>query len=438
MRRLKSFSRTSLRFSSVSGQRVLSSYQQLRSLVLKRLKRRDIADLFSIPEEDPEKQEFVWYTDLPGKIVPFDALDPKSRSRCEAELTERLSALKELARAIRLEAVADRRSLEAEIIDAAASVPDDSCKFVVGEQVVLAAWGSSLVSTERAPVDVVWTGQVAEVAPAAESPVESAEAPTLATASTAPVAPTLPPPPRERRRFFLGLPRFLLWLAGILLVLLLAILLALLLSRGGGWDFKWGWSLPWFSSEERAVETVNAAKEKELRIEIDALKKQLEAKLQSCPVPDQSKQGALPQAPTPSPTPAEAPTLAIPSDAIARKDASFLAGCWNAPDVPVTFAIGTRQETSANAEAILCFKPDGKTGQRTIRTPTVTCEGPLSTEFQNDNVRIQAPRMTCSNKSTFSEATIVCRPKGSQTICEATQPGGAGPIEMTFTKRDRP
>lgn len=437
MRRLKSFSRTSLRFSSVSGQRVLSSHQQLRSLVLKRLKRRDIADLFSIPEEDSGKQEFVWYTDLPGKIVAFDALDPESRSRHEAELTERLSAVKELAKAIRSEAVADRRSLEAEIIDAAASVPDDSCKFVVGDQVVLAAWGSSLVSTERPPVDVVWTGQVAEVAPP-EGPAESAAAP-LPVASV-PASPKVPQP-RERLRFFLGLPTFLLWLGGSLLVLLLAILLALLLSRFGGWDFK-GWSLPWFSSGERAIETANATKEKELRNEIDTLKEQLEAKLQSCPVPvpvpDPSRQGAAPPTLQTPPVQTPAPTLAIPSDAIARKDASFLAGCWNAPDVPVTFSVGTRLETSANAEAILCFKPDGKTGRRTIRTPTVTCEGPLSTEFQNGNVRIQAPRMTCSNKTTFSEATIVCRPRDSQTICEATQPGGSRPIEMTFTKRDRP
>ena len=427
MRRLKSYSRTSLRFASVGGQRVLNSYQQLRGLIVKRLQRQDLAYMFAIPEEDAEKHEFVWYTTLTGPIVAFSDLPAQEREAREAELQERLAAVFGLAQQIRAEAPAARRSLEAEIIEAAGSLPDDTCKFMVGDQPVLAAWGASLVNTDRQSVDLLWQGRV-PVRPLVEEP---AVAPPLATAVPASAGPTpsdMPPPARNdlaAKRTWDW--RALLWL----LPLLLLVLLGIMLWRGGLFDGG-GLNLAnLWPSGSITVPRKDDARGDGLRREIADLKKQLAEKLAACPAPPESRpaqQGAAP--------PDQG--IVIPPDAQARRDLSFLGGCWNAPDVAVTLNTGTANEVSDTAEAVLCFEPDGKTGRRTIRNARISCEGSLAADFQGSDVRIAAPTMSCSNNRNFSEATIVCRPAGNQTICEASQPGVPGPVEITFTKRARP
>lgn len=439
MRRLKSYSRTSLRFASVGGQRVLNSYQQLRSLILKRLQRQDLADMFAIPEEDAEKHEFVWYTSLAGPIVAFSDLPAEERQAREAELQERLALVFGLAQQIRSEAPAARRSLEAEIIEAAGSLPDDSCKFMVGDQIVLAAWGANLVNTDRPPVDLLWHGRAPAPPAAGELDPAPPPAPGAAQATVVPPGVVLAgrSAPGARREWNW---RGLLWL----LPLLLLILLCVLLLRGGLFD-SGGFNLAnlWPFGTITGPGQDNVQRDG-LRREIAELKKQLAEKLGSCPVPP-GRQPAPPQqgvAPPPQgvvpPQQGTAPPgqeLVIPPEAQARKDLSFLGGCWNAPEVAVTFNAGTPSEISEKAEAVLCFGADGKSGQRTIRNQRISCEGPLTAEFQGNDVRIAAPRMKCSNNAGFSEATIVCRPAGNQTICETSQPGVPRPVEITFTKR---
>ncbi len=435
MRRLKSYSRSSLRFASVSGQKVLNNHQQLRSLVLKRLQRSDVADLFSIPEEEAGKHEFVWYTNLAGTITPFEALPADQRPQREADLQAKLAALQGLAQQIRAESSPDRRSLEAEIIEAALNIPDDTCKFMVGEQPVLAAWGASLVNSNRAAVDVVWRGEVPQRPVAAPGAAAADAAAATSTEVAATGRPSLPP----ARTWSWARLRNVLWLIPILAGILVAILLNRLGPFDWGIDFanllpklpSWGTEStadagkgPTWDSDKSV--SPDAGKEADLRREIAELRRQLASRLDACPVP--SRQGAV----------APGQGLSIPSDALAKKDLSFLEGCWNAPSVAVTLNSNTPQQSNEEAEAVLCFARDGKSGQRTIRNDKIACEGPLTAELADDSVKITAPEAACRGIPSFVSATIVCRPKGTQTVCEVTQPGVPFPVNITFTRRAKP
>ena len=471
MRRLKSYSRTSLRFISIGGQRVLHSHQQLRSLVLKRLQRPDVANLFSTPEEDAGKHEFIWYTSLPGTITGFEALPSDQRQRREAELQSALDVLRGLAGQLRAEAGADRRSLEAEILEAATTVPDDSCKFMVGNQPVLAAWGSSLAASSRANVDVVWTAQASEP-PSIQPSQSKAPVPDTPPGGAAGNAAEIGATASARAGSFTRL-RHAAWLLPVLAGMLLVAVAHLFGPLNGGLNFA-GLFLS-FSTPSAGVEI---DKDAGLRGDVADLEKQLLSRLDTCPAPS-TREGstapslpmphqpieekeALPPAPTreaapapslPIPPPAlekndapsvqvtrddeTGPSLSIPPQALEKKDTSFLSGCWNAPEVSVVMNAGSPDEESTLAEAVLCFDAGGKTGKRTIRNSKISCEGPLSANLTEKSVTIMAPPMRCTGGPPFfSQATIICVAEGSQTLCKVTQPGHSDPIDITFTKRD--
>ncbi|MBM4209708.1 MAG: hypothetical protein FJ187_04010 [Gammaproteobacteria bacterium] len=413
---------------------MLNSYQQLRGLVLKRLQRPDIADLFSMPEEDSSKHEFVWYTNLAGTITPFDALPAEQRPQREADLQAKLAALQGLARQIRAEASSDRRSLEAEIIEAALNIPDDTCKFMVGEQPVLAAWGASPVNSNRAPVDVVWRAGVPQRPVAAPGTTVADGAAGVSTGA----APAARPEQAPARPWSWAWLRYALWLIPILAGILVAILLYRLGPLDRGIDFASHFRLPSWGSgstvdagkgptwDSRRAASSEVGKEDELRREIADLRRQLASRLDACVAPP--RQGGV----------APGQGLSIPADALTKKDLSFLEGCWDAPSVTVT-KLGTPQETNEQAEAVLCFAGDGKSGQRTVRNVNLSCEGPLTAELADDGVTITAPEAACRGTiPSFVPAKIVCRLKGTQTDCEVTQSGVPYPVNVTFTRRAKP
>ena len=69
----------------------------------------------------------------------------------------------------------------------------------------------------------------------------------------------------------------------------------------------------------------------------------------------------------------------------------------------------------------MCFSSDGKTGKRSVKTAKISCEGLLTAAFQNENVAIDAPAMTCTDQSRFSGAAITCRPADADTACTFAQ-----------------
>ena len=467
MRRLKSYSRISLRFISIGGQRVLHSHQQLRSLVLRRLQRPDVANLFSTPEEDTGKNEFIWYTSLPGTIIGFEALPADQRQRREAELQSHLDVLRGLAGQLRAEAGADRRSLEAEILEAATTVPDDSCKFMVGSQPVLAAWGSTLAASSRSNVDVIWTAQASE-----PRPIKASQ----------PKASVLDTPPEEMPGHAAGAGaavrarggsltrlRHFVWLLPLLAGLMLAVFADKLVGQNSNFEL-----LRLFPSLSAPSAGGAIDQEADLRREVVDLEKKLVSRLDACPAPPTRQGSTAPPLPIPpqavekkeaprpsstreaapppsllSPPPAlekkdasplpptrdgpTGPSLSIPPQALEKKDTSFLSGCWDAPAVPV----GSPNETPTPADVVLCFDAGGKTGKRTIRNAKMSCEGPLSASFTEKAVTIRAPPIQCTGGRAFSQATIVCVAEGSQTLCKVTQPSHQDPIDITFTKRER-
>ena len=340
MRRLKSYSRTSLRFISIGGQRVLHSHQQLRSLVLKRLQRPDVANLFSTPEEDAGKHEFIWYTSLPGTITGFEALPSDQRQRREAELQSALDVLRGLAGQLRAEAGADRRSLEAEILEAATTVPDDSCKFMVGNQPVLAAWGSSLAASSRANVDVVWTAQASEP-PSIQPSQPKAPVPDTPPGGAAGNAAEIGATASARAGSFTRL-RHAAWLLPVLAGMLLVAVAHLFGPLNGGLNFA-GLFLS-FSTPSAGVEI---DKDAGLRGDVADLEKQLVSRLDACPAPP-TRQGSTvpplpipphvaekavrPSSPTPKPVevtppPVPAPQAAIPP--ISEPPAGMLSCDWS-------------------------------------------------------------------------------------------------------------
>jgi hypothetical protein len=232
--------------------------------------------------------------------------------------------------------------------------------------------------------------------------------------------------------------RHALWLIPILAGILVAILLYRLGPLDWRIDFANLFRLPGWGSGSTVdagkgptwdfgkVASPEADKEADLRREIADLRRQLASRLDACVVPP--RQGGV----------APGQGLSIPSDALTKKDLSFLEGCWNAPSVTVSLNPGTSQETNEQAEAVLCFAGDGKSGQRTIRNDNLSCEGPLTAELAVDGVTITAPEAACRGIPPFVPATIVCRPKGTQTACEVTQSGVPYPVNITFTRRAKP
>ena len=331
MRRLKSYSRISLRFISIGGQRVLHSHQQLRSLVLRRLQRPDVANLFSTPEEDTGKNEFIWYTSLPGTIIGFEALP---------------------------EAGADRRSLEAEILEAATTVPDDSCKFMVGSQPVLAAWGSTLAASSRSNVDVIWTAQASE-----PRPIKASQ----------PKASVLDTPPEEMPGHAAGAGaavrarggsltrlRHFVWLLPLLAGLMLAVFADKLVGQNSNFEL-----LRLFPSLSAPSAGGAIDQEADLRREVVDLEKKLVSRLDACPAPPTRHGSTAPPLPIPpqvaekGDSPSSPPPKPIAAGCREKGGSSaFVDARGGAAPVPAVTATGAREEGCISSAADTGW-PDG-------------------------------------------------------------------------------
>ena len=274
-------------------------------------------------------------------------------------------------------------------------------------------------------MDVIWKGDALPERPVAPVPESVASADGKRSAILSQPARSSTNGGSARRainwRWLRGL---LIWLIPLILLVLAALFL-----------FRFGFPWPGFavgsnleSSTLPVIAGPGEAGDAGLRREIADLKRKLEEKLAAC---TPLKKSEIPSKAGKS----EGQSLAIPADAAAKKDLSSLSGCWNSPSVPVTFHVGSAKEESATAEVMLCFSSDGKTGKRSVKTAKISCEGLLTAAFQNENVAIDAPAMTCTDQSRFSGAAITCRPADADTACTFAQKNNPESVEITFTKR---
>lgn len=234
-----------------------------------------------------------WYSDIGGQPVPYSSLPAREKERAAKLLSDRLSALRDLA------ARHPDNPLSSVLATVSALPPEDAVYVLNGQPVVI-GWGrlsagaAMAVPASRIPATPV---RPAEPPTAGTSPDVAAPAATAATAAAGTA--TVAAAPK----------RGCLWatLIGLLLLLLLLLLI--------WWKF---WPLPWLSpalpdttvttdtSQQDRLAALQAEEDK-LRADIAKAEKDLAARLAACPAP-----ATLPDTP-PAPDPTPVPPVTEPA-----------------------------------------------------------------------------------------------------------------------------
>lgn len=188
---------------ALGGQFVIGAAPSI-IMQLRRLLSESHAALLADPENDPERGETDWYTDVEGQVFTLADLPPEVKAGVEERLAGLTGDIKTLAEELGQKAgVEDRRF--GELLNLALNVPSPSCIKAVMDaqgrhQPVLVGWGHRPASATGLPVPV--QGLIRQVyRPPIVSPPPSGPVP--------PVEPL--PSPREDGMFILPPPVVSCW-----------------------------------------------------------------------------------------------------------------------------------------------------------------------------------------------------------------------------------
>jgi hypothetical protein len=124
---------------AVEGERLIHRYQLLTSLLAQELP-PGREGLLCEPEEDRQANEIVWYTDLPGPVVPAEQLPTGEHRYMEELLIERISELQRLAQELK-DAPASSRNLAGAFLEKLLTAAADWRLYSAGGRPVVAEWG---------------------------------------------------------------------------------------------------------------------------------------------------------------------------------------------------------------------------------------------------------------------------------------------------------
>ncbi len=121
------------------GETLFSSASELRVAVQRRLG-ADVAACLAVPQQNAYADTLDWYAPHPGPVTPWAMLSDEQRSAVLAHVEVLRGQLLELSGQLFHEKKRDRQTF-GRMLEHAATIPDSSHIFLVGDQPVLAFWG---------------------------------------------------------------------------------------------------------------------------------------------------------------------------------------------------------------------------------------------------------------------------------------------------------
>ena len=131
--------RSGLSVARVDRNRLDTLYYQLQDLVQESGLGEEYEQFFARPKDVASEKSIDWYTDLPGKTVPFSALP-------QEEASVALERFKSIVQTLSGYSEKLRQSGErsgADLLKSALNVPDQSYLYLVGDNIVVTCWGFS-------------------------------------------------------------------------------------------------------------------------------------------------------------------------------------------------------------------------------------------------------------------------------------------------------
>jgi hypothetical protein len=124
------------------GETLFSSASELRVAVQRRLG-AGVAACLAVPQQNAYADTLDWYAPQPGPVTPWATLSDEQRSAVLEHVEALRGQLLELSRQLVQEDRRDRQ-IFGRLLEHAATIPDSSHIFLVGDQPVLAFWGFRL------------------------------------------------------------------------------------------------------------------------------------------------------------------------------------------------------------------------------------------------------------------------------------------------------
>lgn len=451
------------------GTLIHQTHQQLMRLVGERFGPEHVS-LFAEPVADASQEAIDWYSRVPGPARRLDQVPAEDRRQAETKLAGIVNDLEGFLQELESSLDPDRRAA-GKMLALAMQHPDASTLFLVGDQPVLAGWGTAPAASDLAPENLVrqrtQTMQEASedvVRTKALNPPPIPPSPP-APPSPPPPSPPLPTPPPPPSPAGKGCAWWLLRALLVALALgLLLLALAWLVPPGcspwaglpnlglpGGWP-PGGGGAPGEQLAPRLEQ--HQEREAQLRAELDSLRAELEKRRLAClarkpPAPEPEPQPEAPVAPVAPEKPAAAPTkpvvppraatttipqrppqratpkpeqpLTVTKEDQDNKDVSFLKGHWQ--------SVTNLVEEGTNRPVVIELEIDEKGhGTSTIvRENGLRCPAPMRSYFddQGNLVFEDVHLHPCPDGSKFQPSQVVCQvgPDG-RAKCRGRHPNG--------------
>lgn len=467
------------------GTLIHQTHQQLMRLVGEQLGAEHVA-LFAEPVADPSQEAIDWYSRTEGEAVRLDQAPEPQRRLAETKLAGLVGDLEAFTRELGASPDQNRRAA-GKMLELALQHPDASSLFLVGEQPVLAGWGTAPASSDLDPEslsrfrDLISPEERDDLVRDKAVPLTPPAPPTppLPPAAPAPTPPPPPPPAGKGCAWWL-LRALLLALALGLLLLALAWLLppgcsplAGLPGGGlpglnlpGGFGGGTGGSGGNGAGGGNGAETLaprleqSQGREADLRAELERLRVELEQRRQAClarkavppePVPEplpapSAEQPAVPDKPAVVPTKPVAPprttpptTTTLPKREPARPtpkpEQPLTVTKEDQENKDVSFLKGRWQsvtnvvEEGTNRPVVIELEIDdqGRGTSTIVRENGQRCPAPMRSYFNDQgNLVFEDSQMhPCPDGSKFQPSQVVCQvgPDGRAT-CKGRHPNG--------------
>ncbi|MEG2004450.1 MAG: SrfA family protein [Bilophila sp.] len=364
-------------------------HSQLMELIRPRLGDSYVL-LFASPEFDAERETVDWYSPVQGEVSALADAPTERQDVIRAELKKMGLELHKLSESLK-DSGESQRVIGGNLLKLALCYPDESCIRMVGDQPVIICWGFGSSSSGAEPQEL---SRLTTASPQTTPPT-----PTPVTPPTTPPDPLHAIPPVQPVLYERSSGWF--WLLPLLLLLLLLAVLFVgwcgrpPLVRLPGIDLR---SPAFLCPEDPATAALKA----ELALQTKLLTEQgnLRAQVEACTT--RAKTTA----------PKKANELAVPEQAVATGDLSFMQGIWRCD----TGLSSTRTGLPVIVE--YTFDVAGK-GTLSIQSDKGICSAPVNTSLTPEGTLIieSAHEIRCPEGTPYSGQRVECSGKGAEALC---------------------